>query len=251
VNKVINAIDKSPQKTKSAWQKHIIKFALPAALVFGAVCFMIIGGNITQIINPDNGVAETPKSNNWFSLVAYAAEDTTFEITKDIKVLLPGGIWTFTRDAEGYFSWGWRSGTGIDGDGKIFPIPNNFTIEGENMKSVKVESKNGEFALSMGIPYVTHPDYASVRDFQIQLSTGELYQGIKTVYLENDDISYMRFFKWIPIKLIESEMTGDYKEYYTDTITITITFDDGEIMTQIAEITIDENTGEMFAQIIG
>ena len=222
--------------------KNIIKFALPAMLVFGAICFQIFGGNIVQLTNPDN-VIEENKSNNWFSLVAYASADTTFEITKDMKVLLPAGTWNI-RHQDGGFGVGWSAGYTETGE----IIPGGFNIKGENIKSVHVESKNGSFADNI----FTRELLMNGSDEEVAAWSMNRYAyNVNPVYLEGDDILNLEYFAWQPVKLIESRLTGNYKEYFTDMVTITVTFDDGEVITQIAEISIDENTGETFGQIIG
>ena len=246
VNKVISSADKTgespqpvskPRHKRHNWSRNIIKFALPALMIFGVFCFQIIGPGIW-------GTAE-PESGNRFTLVAYASPDTTFEITKDMKVLLPAGNWV-VEHRDGGISVGWRAMPDENGE----YIPGGFIIQGENMKSVNVESKNGTFN-----------DNIKTRQLIMFASEEELYAHyrehghyrfhVNPVYLEGDDILNLQYFNWTPEKLINSRLEGNYKEYYSDTITITVKFDDGEVLTQIAEITIDENTGDMFAQIIG
>jgi hypothetical protein len=117
------------------------------------------------------------------------------------------------------------------------------------MKSVNVESKNGTFNDS-----IKTRNLMSASDEELDAhfrEHGHYRFYVNPVYLEGDDILNLQYFNWQPEKLINSRLEGNYKEYYSDIITITVTFDDGEVMTQSAEITIDEITGDMFAQIIG
>jgi len=211
------AVTQKQKKARQIW-KPILKFALPALMIACMFCFQIIGPGFWKATELNSG--------NWFSIVAYASGDTTFEITKDMKVQLPAGTWYINRDyynpepQEGAISHSWTMAFDDAGN----PIPGGFVIEGENIKSVKFESINGCFVYDAG--------------------------PTTTVYLENEDITQSKNFIWGPFKLVESRFIGDYQEYLTDTVTITVTFDNGEIMTQIVEITVDEYTGEMFAQII-
>ena len=234
------------KKTRQTWHKNIIKFALSALMILGAFCFQIFGGNIAKVVK-NSGILGTSevKSGNWFSLVAYASEDTTFEITKDMKVLLPAGNWVVEHLDSG-IGVSWRAAPDKNGG----YIPGGFIIQGENMKSVNVMSKNGTFS-----------DNIKTREFFMNASAEELdahYREhghyrfhVNPVYLSGEDILNLQYFNWTPEKLINSRLEGNYKEYYSDIITITVTFNDDEVLTRIAEITIDEDTGEMFAQIIG
>ena len=83
------------------------------------------------------------------------------------------------------------------------------------------------------------------------LEHGHYHFYVNPVYLEGDDISNLQYYNWTPEKLINARLEGNYREYYKDTVTVTVSFDDGEVIKQTVEITIDENTGEMFAQITG
>ena len=250
LNQVADSISDPQQKTKKSKQvwKPIIKFALPALMILGVFCFQILGGTITKIMdNPWISGTSEVKNNNWFSLVAYASENTTFAITKDMKVKLPAGTWYINRNYDynnpdphnGDISHSWTMAYDESGN----PIPGGFVIEGENIKSVKFESKNGCFVYAV----ICQDEYDEIAE---QFS--KQYAGPKnTVYLEKSDIKQSKNFIWGPFELVNSRFIGDYQKYLTDTITTTITFDDGEVMTQTVEITIDEYTGDMFAQITG
>ena len=261
VNKVINAIDKtgeSPQNQikSKRYLKPVIKFALPALLIACAFCFQIINSNIPRFVDSENGIVETEekKSGNWFSLVVYAEDMTPVEITKDMKIKLPGNIlwWGTSRNLG--FSITDRFGNRdeymdiplfvtifpeeIDGNGEVKRVNRSgFEFEGENMKSVSLESKYGKISC---------------------LDENNEWENSSHIILEDADIS-SKCFHWFPVTLYNhlSDMpvrdpdNNDYQQYLTDTITITVTFDDGEVMTQIAEITIGEETGELFGQIIG
>jgi len=235
VNKVISSIDEAPQKSKRTWHKTFIKFAIPAMFVLGIFCFPLIGNLMNNAVTLEN-------SGNWFSLLAYAAEDTTFEITKNMKVILPAGNCTI-ESRDGGVAFGWKANFDEAGEA----IPGGFTIKGENIKSVNIESKYGSFRDSLFIKYATDEE----------LNARFMERGnynANPVYLETDDISNLKYFVWQPEQLIESMRTGNYDEYkkeYMDTVIITVTFNDGEAITQIAEITVDENTGNIYAQIMG
>jgi len=247
VNKVINSIDESPKKSKYNF-KFAMRFALPAMMIVAVFCIQIFYSNIPQPVadNPSGSgseanVAETPKkSNNWFSIIAYAAdteyaEDSDIlqiEIKRDMKVQFPSLqlleesaiiddeivriVYTYSHyDTAG------------------------FKFEGENIKFIDFESKNGWVNK---IPII----YEGSQSEDI-----ETYFNIpRTTTLEGNDI-FKLMVTWVPFDYQTAIRLGeDYIEYLTDIITITVTFEDGEVMTQYVEMTIDDD-GYVYAQIIG
>ena len=223
--KILNMqnMEKKQKKIRHNWHKTFIKFAVPAIFIIGVVCFPIITNVVNNFgLNNDNG--------NWFSIIAYAADENSVEISKDMKVKLPSGTWRISRDEN--IGSDWRSGA--NGGGFIF--------EGDNIKSVRYESKNGAFIDTYFFMY------ASMEEINERINESGFYTN--PVYLEIDDILNSKNIIWSPKKLIESEFTGNYQEYLTDTITFIVTFEDGKQITQIVEMSIDEITGEVYAQII-
>ena len=239
-NKIEGGINRAENKRASGdWQKNIIRFALPALIIFGVFCFQMFGGDIAKLAQ-NQGILGTENSGNVFFLAAYASEATTFEITKEMKVLLPAGTW-IVEHRDGGIGVSWRA----EAD-----IPGGFAVQGENIKSVKLESNNGTF--NDGITSSQFIRNASDEELFARIREHGHYQFyVNPVYLEGDDILNLQYYNWTPIKLINARLEGNYREYYKDIVTVTVVFDDGEVITQIVEITIDENTGAMFAQILG
>jgi len=256
VNKIINSINESPQKTKKAkqtWFKPALKFALPALLVLTIVCIQIIQTNVSQVINApitsDNVVsseanaAAIPKSNNWFSLVAYAVDNKSdeviqIELQKDIKVVLPalrmityGPMPMDNKEVTIAYIYSYYDTSG-------------FKIEGENIKSVIFKSKYGGMR-TIPIDFEHHSD----SDYEFE-SYEAMVEFRRTVIMESDDIFDLMVTWWAEDYQAAVCLGEDSQKYLTDTITITVTFDDDEQITQIVEMTIDEETGEIFAQIV-
>ena len=215
--KILN-MQKKQKNIRHNWHRTFIKFAVPAIFVLVILSFPILN----NILNSDNG--------NWFSIIAYAADDNSVEIIKNTKVKLPSGTWRINRDVNIGSDWS----SGANGGGFIF--------EGDNIKSVLYESKNGSF---IDTYFFT---FASEEEINARLNESGFYTN--PVYLEINDILNSKNIIWSPKKLIESEFTGNYQEYLTDIITVTVTFEDGKQITQIIEMSIDEITGEVYAQII-
>jgi len=213
----------------------------------------IFGGNIEKAAdNLENpGVLETSEvkpavnSGNRFSLMVYATEDTTVEITRDIKLQLVSGTVSIPTS--------WEVGSGWASKGAM---PGGFVFEGENIKSVHYESRNGEFFNLKWFDLSLPPSKAvetqlsdDIITVTITLDEGEVCpyeqarKPVNPVYLEGDDILDPHIsgnMIWRPAKLIATRLSGDYEQYLSDIITITVTFDDGEVMTQIVEITLEE-----------
>jgi hypothetical protein len=231
------------------------------------------------------------KNNNWFSLAVYASDEMApVEITRDMKIKMPGNYfhWGMMTLSDGVYTDGRYIVTINSGNDSITLTDDNiygvddweaddwkafmeereyfhfviigfmdetdetgetakvnkggFAFEGENINSVSLESKYGEFS------------WTGEND-----KWGEWnWEHDTHIILEGAEIS-SKWFSWFPTTLqknlselpVRNPENYDYRQYLTDTITINVTFDDGEIITQIVELTIDENTGETFAQIIG
>ena len=214
VNKVIDSINVPPKK------HNLIKYAIPMLLVLSVFCLPLMNNSVTT----DN--------DNWFSIAAYAAEDTTFEITKDVKVLLPAGTCTM-KPVDGGINFSWRAKLNEAGE----PIPGGFEIIGENIKSVNVESQCGSFVDALFLRYGT--DEELNERFRDQGS----YE-VNPVYLEGKGIVDLRHFLWKPDRLIIEN------NEYMDIIKVTVTFNDGEVIMQRVQITVDEDTGDIYAQVI-
>jgi len=233
VNKVIDSINKPQRKLKKwNWNKILRKFAIPAMLVLSIFSLPLVGNFMNN-----SGIVE---NNNRFAIAAYASEDTTFEITKNTKVLLPAGICRIDY-RNGGITFGWQAKSDERGE----TIPGGFTIIGDNIKSVNVESKYGAFRDSLFLRYAT--------DEELTASMKSEDYIVNPVYLEGDDVLNLKHFTWMPKQIFESKLTGNQNEVikeYMDTIVITVTFDDGEVLSQTAQITIDENTGDIYARII-
>jgi hypothetical protein len=213
VNKVIDSINVLPKK------HNLIKYAIPMLLLLIVFCLPLMNNSVTT----DTG--------NRFLIAAYAAEDTTFEITKDVKTLLPAGTWKM-EPRDGGVNFSWRAKLNEAGE----PIPGGFTIIGENIKSVNVESKYGSFVDALFLRYGT--DEELNERFREQGS----YE-VNPVYLEGKSILDLSHFLWKPNILIMED-----KEYM-DIIKVTVTFNDGEVIIQTVQITVDKDTGNIYAQI--
>jgi len=234
-NKIV-IMDKIHKQKNPFNIKRFSKYAVAAVIVLAVFCSPLIGSVMNNM-----GIFGEKENNsgNWFSLVAYAAEGNTFEIPKDMGILLPAGTWNIGKLDEG-ISIGWKAAFNKDGEA----IPGGFGIEGENIKSVYLESENATFKNTLFM----RDDLELVEIF-VNFKETDVYL-INHVYLEGEDISLMHCFAWFPDKYVSSQIEENYHDYLTDKITVRVTFDDGEIITQYVKITIDEETGEMFAQII-
>ena len=279
VNKMISSIsiDESPKtakKSRKDW-KFIIKFALPALMVLSIFCFQIIGpgfwgntktesGNWFSLVvyAEDMTTVEIPKDikiklpGNYFhwGVMTYSDgvySDGRYSITlntmNDSITLTDDHIygvdgWKEVWEECEYLPFVIIGFTDETDEAEEFVRANRggFAFEGENIRSVSLESKYGTFSWFDGD----------------DVFTANFYQD-KLIILENADIS-SKWFSWFPTALknslnelpVRDPENNDYQQYLTDTVTITVLFDDGEVMTQVVEITIDENTGETFAQII-
>lgn len=288
VNKVINSIEESPAKAKKQnLHKTFIKLALPAMMILCVFCVHIIGGNMTKIEDAQ-GLAETPK--NWFGLVAYAEDMPAVEITKDMKVKLPSGAFIMHEPEEGMttgsVSFKGEIGFKIDGDNIesvnfksenctfVKPLRNwdDFLICSIELdssiyqpgKDLRDLWENDEFFAKIKEEYFQgisqeYSDYGwssyseGISDkWRLDIMLAEIRPhifGVHDIIIEKDLLDLP--ITWIPENLFVNRYSGDYKEYLTDIITITATFNDGEEITQFVEISIDEETGDIFAQIIG
>ena len=229
-NEILTNILTNPVTNKNPFNfKRIVKYALPAIMVFAIIFIQIF--YVPVLTNQQQSL----KSNNRFSLVAYAADLTSediiqSEIIKDIKVKLPS-----LRMIE-------ESGLKV---GYAYYDTAGFKIEGENIKSVYFESKNG---ILHTIPLIL-PSPKPNPELANELEITAYFEIPGTIILDGEDILNLMVM-WIPYKYQEAFRLGeDYQEFLTDTITITVAFNDGEEMTQIAEITIDDDSGDVYAEL--
>ena len=221
--------------------KRIIKYTLPAIMVLMVIFVQLFAvpvlKNQQQIPanTGNNAVVQVPKNNNWFSIVAYAADDTLntiiqSEMTNGIKIKLPS-LWI--KEESGLkIVYAYYDTAG-------------FKIEGENIKSVHFESKNGMVrTLPLIIPSPT-PNWKLANEPEIT----PYLQIPKSATLDGNDILNLMFL-WTPDEYQTAFSLGEnYQEFLTDTITITVMFDDGEEITQIIAITIDDESGDIYAEL--
>ena len=183
---------------------------------------------------------------NRFSIAAHA-NDGTMRITKNMRVILPKGAWEITE-----------RGTSYDG---LY-----FKIEGQNIKSVAFESKDSSFVdlmaifrapdteaknaiLSLAIPGVPLTIDEYIPEAQVHWDPVKfLILKMLDLRQSEEDAETIKFYRerWD----LDDYSFGDYMRFAKDIITITVTFADGEIMTQIIEMEINDETGELSARII-
>jgi hypothetical protein len=160
--------------------------------------------------------------NNQFFLTVFANDRQTWSKINTNMKITPLGIFT------------------IDGEANT---SNTFRIEGNNIKSVSFESPDSYFV-----------DYAAVRRTPDRETKLEMVSHLPGSILVVEEYISEAMVHWEPSKLIGSKLYGDYggdyTKYLTDTFTVTVIFTDGQIMTQIMEITVDETTGKTFVQRI-
>jgi|GEM_PF-3628488 hypothetical protein len=225
VNKVIDSISKPPKKY------NLIKYAIPMLLILSVFCLPLMNNSVTT----DNG--------NWFTLVAYAAENTTFEITKDVKVVLPAGNIKINPRENGGFAYNWYANCTDTGE----YIPGGFEIIGENIESVYLKSKYGSFLDTISEASGIYKEY----DRRLKRHAES---RVNPIYLEGEDILNLSYFVWQPDKLIKTTRNGKYREgdieKYKDIIKVKVKFNNGDVIEETIEITIDEDTGDIYAQII-
>lgn len=103
----------------------------------------------------------------------------------------------------------------------------SFAVKGENIASVTYESKYGTFGILL--PFYIDGIFSGGNVF---LSESPLTTSDDTCYFQ---------IKLLPIKATE---------ILTDTFTITVTFSNGEIITQVAEVSLDTGSGEISSRIV-
>ncbi|MCL2775180.1 MAG: hypothetical protein FWD71_17805 [Oscillospiraceae bacterium] len=313
--------------------KRIVKYTLPAALVlaivFGSVFTVprLVNNSVNPPTNSDaNSISatESPKSGNWFSLSAYAADDMSqsknvghdVELQKNVAIKLPSG----------YSS----SGTKFFRDGTIWTSnlqPFKLTIEGDNIKSVCFTDENNGIGITENNLYsaeisedilphenvvigkIDGSNYINIQKLKEYWDSGVLddikekcfkdiknnldnyfwicfqtkedkTKGVWELYAiyGNDDgrlaelpptnsirlikedanqttfiCSIMRWLSFGKITMDEAYKQGNgisREIYINDRIKVTVTFDDGEVSTQILGLTINKNTVETSLQII-
>jgi len=261
-----NIMQKAEQIEKSKKNrtdfKRIARFALPAMMILAIIFIPIFHGNTP--LEPANtgeneaNAIELPKSGNRFLLVAYASNDTSdddgeisVEITRDIKIKLPFFqatdlfMMSYPSDSTIPVSFNYAVShvySRFDSEG--------FKVEGENIKSINFESRNGRLITKQKIDYLYDDG-----------GTGVFYIPtlFDTVYVEGEELFDLRV-KWFPyefqgeVEVNEPEIyevphKADQYIFKNDIITITVMFHDGEVITQIVEMTKDEY-GYIYARII-
>ena len=161
-------LTKTQMKTENAKTKRginfkqIVKYTLPAAMVL-TIVFVSIFAPMT-LKTPDsniiadtdgnsNAISETAKGGNWFSIFAYAADDASqydyniagnkIELQQNVAITLPHGLSSITTS---YF----RDGSVWDSNLQPFKL----TIEGDNIKSVRIKDENSGIGLTESNLYI-------------------------------------------------------------------------------------------------
>ena len=192
-------------------KKHFaIKFVLPILLILGAL--LIISAIYLN------------SQNNLFFLTVYEDSKPAWKkINKNMQKVSLGTLGIFSSEDI---------------------TSNNFRIEGKNIKSVSFESPDSVFV-----------DFSAVRrapDLETKQELISYFSG--SVLTVEEEYIYEAMINWNPDKLtcakLYGDYGGDYTKYLTDIFTVTVIFDDGQIMKQVMEITVDENTGKTFVQRI-
>jgi hypothetical protein len=266
-NQEADGIYKNQNRKRNKFNfQRIARAALPAFIILAIFCIPIFQNTIPQVLVENPGIAEMPKSGNWFSLIAYAtdtasdSDDETFvEITRDIAIKIPFYqamdfmMVHYPSDSPIPVSFNYAVSMVYSNSGR-----KGFKVEGENIKSVKFESRNGSLIIEQSVEYY--------------YDDGELF-GVfyvpalfDTVYLEGEDLFDLRI-QWFPYEFQETfeyeadeheaeiygyevPLKGDKYIFKSDVITVSVTFDDGEVMAQIMEMTKDIY-GYIYARIIG
>ena len=196
--------------------KRIAKYALPAVMVSAIIFAVPVLTNRQQ----------TPENNNRFSLVAYAADidengepiindtDKGVELQKNVKIDLSSEFILY--------------GTMTDKSG--FKKDFELYLTNSKLLSLKIDGEN-------------------IKSINIKCETGMIYLGRK----KDDGKSYSvingRDFTCKKEDFIHIQWEPIQKTIAGDTITITVTFNDGEQITQIAEITIDGDSGDVYVEL--
>ena len=239
VNKVINLNGESLPKTmksKNAWFKPSLKFALPALIILCVLGFQMFPFFST-----------TTNGGNWFAIAAHA-NDGTIRITKNMRVILPKGVVDIDIDEgasyEGlYFKIEGQNIQSVTFEGKDSAFVDLMAI----FRAPDTEAKNAIFALSgVGMP-LTIEEY--IHEAQVHWDPTK-YLILKMLEMRQTEEDSETFIYYRELWSLE-DYSGDYMQFATDIVTVTVTFIDGEVMTQIIEMQIDDITGELSARIIG
>ena len=152
-------------KTKSRANfsfKQIVKYTLPVAMVL-TIAFVTIFHSAFSAPVADNNIihadtngslnaAAPVKTGNWFSLSVYAMDETSqsnniignkISLQKDIAVKLPNGL---SSGGIKYFKDGAFWDTAFQ--------PFRLTIEGENIKSIRIKDENNNIGLTESNLYI-------------------------------------------------------------------------------------------------
>jgi len=236
VSKVINFTDEPQQNIKQSKHtrfKPCLKFALPALIVLSVFCFQAFP------------FFSTNSNGNWFAIAAHA-DDGIVRITKNMKVILPKGVWEIKEQGTSY-------------EGLYFKI------EGQNIQSVTFESKDTAF---LDLSAITRAPDQETKNAIFSLFSPGIPLNIEE-YISEAQVHWEPT-KFLILKLLElrqseedyytfgfyrelwdlGDYSGDYMQFASDIITVTVTFTDGEMITQIIKMTIDDETGALSAQII-
>jgi hypothetical protein len=227
----------NPVKTQNVFNfKRIIKYSLPALMILTIIFVQIFAVPIVTNQQPafenteNNAAAQTPKSRNWFGIVAYAADvdekgepivdDTNIgvELKADVKINV----------LSEFIVYGSRiNQEGFEEDFQVHLSKLKLLvlkIDGDNIKTIDIKCETGTIYLGRKIDEVKNPYYSfSVIDG-------------RNFTIKKED--YISWIQWEPTS----------KLLVNDIITITVTFDDGEQITQIVEVTFDEN-GDIYAEL--
>jgi len=192
-------------------KRFVIKFVLPVLLILCVLCVI-------------SAVYLNMQSNRFYLTVYEGDKMAWTKINKDMKIMPLGVLGIFANNGN-------------------TNISNTFRIEGNNIKSVSFESPDSSFV-----------DYEAVRRAPDKEAKLALVSHPPGSVLTIEEYIYEAMIQWDPNKLIGAKFYGDYGGdytiYMTDIFTVTVVFDDGQKITQIIKVTVDENTGRTSVQRI-